>query len=60
MLESVVERVQHRGGSLILSGLHRQPFDLLRGAGFFEVVGRENLCAHFDDAPARPRAIMAE
>ena len=58
-LESVIERLQHHGGTVILSGLHRQPLDMLRKAGFVEVIGRRNLCAHFDDSLARAREILA-
>lgn len=58
-LESVIERLQHHGGTVILSGLHRQPLEMLRKAGFVEVIGRKNLCAHFDHSLARARAILA-
>jgi sulfate permease, SulP family len=58
-LESVVERLQKHGGTVILSGLHRQPLDMLRKAGFVEVIGRANLVAHFDDALSRAREILA-
>lgn len=59
-LESVIERFQKHGGSVILSGLHRQPLDMLLQAGFLEVIGRDNLVAHFDDALERARAILAD
>jgi len=59
-LESVVERFQHHGGAVILSGLHRQPLDMLRKAGFVEIIGRPNLVAHFDAALTRAREILAE
>ncbi|MCU0777172.1 MAG: SulP family inorganic anion transporter [Akkermansiaceae bacterium] len=58
-LESVVERLQQHGGSVILSGLHRQPLEMLRKAGFIDVIGRANLVAHFDDALVRARGILA-
>jgi SulP family sulfate permease len=58
-LESVIERFQKHGGSVILSGLHRQPLDMLRKAGFVEVIGRPNLVAHFDDALKRAGEILA-
>jgi len=58
-LESVIERLQHHGGTVILSGLHRQPLEMLRKAGFIDVIGRKNLCAHFDDSLKRARAILA-
>ncbi len=59
-LESVVERMQSRGGTVILSGIHRQPLEMLRKAGFIDVIGRANFCATFDDALARARQILAE
>jgi SulP family sulfate permease len=58
-LESIVERLEHRGGTVILSGIHRQPLELLRKAGFIEVIGRKNFCATFDDSLARSRQILA-
>ncbi len=58
-LESVIERIQKHRGTVILSGLHRQPLDMLRKAGFVEKIGRKNFCAHFDDALARARQVLA-
>lgn len=57
-LESVIERLQKHGGTVILSGLHRQPLDMLRKAGFVDIIGRPNLVAHFDDALTRARQIL--
>jgi len=57
-LESVTERMQKQNGTVILSGLHRQPLDMLRRSGFVEVIGRKNLCAHFDHALARANEIL--
>ncbi|HXO98441.1 MAG TPA: sodium-independent anion transporter [Chthoniobacterales bacterium] len=57
-LESIIERFQHHGSTVVLSGLHRQPLDMLRKAGFIDVIGRENLCAHFDAALSRAKAIL--
>lgn len=59
-LESVTERMQKHHGTVILSGLHRQPLDMLRRAGFVEKIGRRNLCAHFDDSLARAREILKD
>jgi len=58
-LESIIERFQRHGSTVVLSGLHRQPLEMLRKAGFIEVIGRENLCAHFDAALARARTVLA-
>ena len=41
-------------------GLHRQPLDMLRKAGFVEVIGRKNLVAHFDDALVRANEVLTE
>lgn len=59
-LESIVERMQNSRGVVILSGLHRQPLDMLRKAGFVEVVGRRNFCATFDDALERANEVLSE
>ncbi|MDP3852063.1 MAG: SulP family inorganic anion transporter [Luteolibacter sp.] len=59
-LESVIERFQNHRGTVILSGLHRQPLDMLRKAGFVKIIGRQNLVAHFDDALIRAREILNE
>ena len=58
-LESIVERMQHARGTVILSGVHRQPLDMLRKAGFVEVIGRKNFCATFDDALVRANQVLA-
>jgi SulP family sulfate permease len=57
-LESIIERFQHHGSTVVLSGLHRQPLEMLRKAGFIEVIGRQNLCAHFDAALTRARVLL--
>ncbi|HEY1763883.1 MAG TPA: SulP family inorganic anion transporter [Opitutaceae bacterium] len=56
-LESVVERMHTAGGAVILSGLHRQPLQMLAKAGFIERIGRSNIHAHFDGALGRAREI---
>jgi SulP family sulfate permease len=57
-LESIVERMQAAGGTVILSGPHRQPLEMMRKAGFIEHLGRRNIRAHFDDALVRAREIL--
>jgi SulP family sulfate permease len=59
-LESVVERIQKAGGHVVISGLHHQPLDMMRKAGFIEVLGRKNIRAHFDKALERAVEIMSE
>ncbi|RXK56050.1 STAS domain-containing protein [Oleiharenicola lentus] len=57
-LESIVERMQASGGTVVLSGPHRQPLEMMMKAGFIEQLGRKNIRAHFDDALARAREIL--
>ena len=57
-LESVVERMRRHGGVVLLSGIHHQPLQMLRRAGFIEVIGRRNFCATFDDALARAKLLL--
>jgi SulP family sulfate permease len=59
-LESMVERMQHAGGVVVLSGLHRQPLDVMMRAGFVERLGRKNIRAHFDQALERAVVILRE
>lgn len=57
-LESIVERMQAADGTVILSGPHRQPLDMMMKAGFITKIGRQNIRAHFDDALTRAREIL--
>ena len=57
-LESVVERMQHRGGQVILSGIHQQPLQMLRKAGFLDVLEIDNVCATFDEALVRAESLL--
>ena len=57
-LESVVERMQQRGGQVVLSGIHQQPLQMLRKAGFLDVLEIDNVCATFDDALLRAESLL--
>ncbi|HNC23576.1 MAG TPA: SulP family inorganic anion transporter [Opitutaceae bacterium] len=59
-LESIVERMQNAGGTVILSGPHRQPLEMMIRDGFIERLGRKNVRAHFDDALTRAREVLAQ
>ena len=59
-LESMVERMQKTGGTVILSGAHRQPLEVMMKAGFIEHLGRKNIRAHFDQALERAAIVMKE
>lgn len=53
-----VERMKASGGTVIISGIHRQPFAMLSKANAIAKIGRENLCATFDDAIGRARETL--
>lgn len=57
-LESVVERMRQRGGTVVISGIHQQPLQMLRKAGFIEIIERDNICATFDDAIERSKIVL--
>ncbi|MEX1118471.1 MAG: SulP family inorganic anion transporter [Terrimicrobiaceae bacterium] len=59
-LESIVERMTNRGGTIILSGIHQQPLLMLKKAGFIDVVGRDNFCATFDESLARAKILIVK
>ena len=42
---------------LVLSHVNEQPMRVMEKAGFVEKVGRENFCAHIDDALKRAEAL---
>lgn len=57
-LESIVERMKRRKGTVILSGIHRQPLETIRKAGFVDCIGRANFCATFDEALQRAQELV--
>jgi len=46
------------GSHVILSGIHQQPLQMLRKAGFLEILKIENFCATFDDALIRAESLL--
>lgn len=57
-LEALLEKLQMRKKHLILCGPHMQPFFALERAGFFDRLGRENLCADMDAALVRAQELL--
>lgn len=57
-LEDLYERLRRKGKHLVLSAPHTQPLFVMEKAGFLDRLGRENICAHVDDALARSREIL--
>lgn len=59
-LVSVAERMHHRGGHVVLSGIHQQPLQTLRRADLLDLFGRENICATFDESLARASFLASQ
>jgi len=57
-LEDLHEKLRRRNKYLILNGPHAQPYMMMDRAGFLDMLGRENVCAHIDDSLARARTIL--
>jgi sulfate permease, SulP family len=59
-LEDLCGRFHRKGKHLVLSGPHAQPLFTMEKAGFLDRVGRPNVCATFDEALARAKALLQE
>lgn len=57
-LQVLVRRNRKHGGTVVISGIHRQPLELLRKSGFIDIIGRENFCGSFDKALERAGALL--
>ena len=52
-LEELLEKCKKHDITLILSHVNEQPMSVMQKANFIEHVGKENFCAHIDDALKR-------
>lgn len=59
-LDDLYERLRRKGGHLILTGAHAQPWLSMERAGFLQKLGVGNICADIDAALARSREILAK
>jgi len=57
-LEDLHEKLHGKGGCLLLSGPHTQPYMMMEQAGFIDQLGRDNVCPHIEAALARAREIL--
>lgn len=57
-LEQLLERCEKHGVQMVLSHVNEQPFHTMEKDGFVEKVGRENFCAHIDDALSRANELI--
>ena len=57
-LEEVARQLHAAGRTLILCGAREQPARLMHQAEFEEIVGRENICAHVQEALQRAEDVF--
>ncbi|MBQ6946560.1 MAG: sulfate permease [Clostridia bacterium] len=49
-LEELYKKCEKKGVRLILSHVNAQPLSVMKKSGFYKRVGKENFCAHIDEA----------
>lgn len=57
-LEEVANQLHSTGRTLILCGAREQPSKLIHQADFEEIIGRENICAHVQEALERAEEVF--
>ncbi|MCR5723888.1 MAG: sulfate permease [Treponema sp.] len=57
-LEQAKASCDKKGVTIVISGIHTQPYLLCEKMGILDKLKRENVCAHIDDAMARAREIL--
>ena len=57
-LEQAKAACDRKGITIILSGIHTQPFMLCEKSGMSDKLGRENICANINDALARAKEVI--
>lgn len=56
-LEMLYDRCTKEGVQLVFSHVNEQPLHTMEKAGFVEKIGKENFCAHIDEALERAAAL---
>lgn len=59
-LEQAKSACDRKGVTIVLSGIHTQPYMLLEKSGMAEKLGRENVCANIELALNRAREIVGK
>ena len=59
-VETLHAKLRRHNKHLVLSGPHTQPFFMMEKAGFFDVLGRENVTADLGAAVARSRELLGK
>ncbi len=57
-LETLRKKCEKNGISLILSHVNPQPLSAMKKSGFYKKTGKDNFCAHIDDALSRASQII--
>ena len=56
-LDQIRKKCEKQGVTLILSHVNPQPLDVMKKSGFYDKVGKDNFCAHIDDALSMAKSI---
>lgn len=56
-LDMIRKKCEKQGVTLILSHVNPQPLDVMKKSGFYDKVGKDNFCAHIDDALSMAKSI---
>lgn len=56
-LEKFYAKCRKNNITLLLSHVEEQPYSMMEHAGFVKMVGKENFCAHIDDALAKAESL---
>lgn len=57
-LSNLCEMSHKEGIQIVLSGVNPKVHAVLEKAGFYDLVGKENICSHIDDALNRAKEIL--
>lgn len=58
-MEELYERCVNENVTMVLSHVNEQPYNTMQKDGFVDKIGKENFCAHIDDALARAQEIIS-
>jgi SulP family sulfate permease len=59
-IENLYEKLHRHHKYLVLSGAHTQPYSMLERAGFFDVIGHENITNDLEAAVTQARKLTAQ
>ena len=59
-LEELEQNCTKKGIRLILSHVNEQPLKIMKKSSFYSTLGKDNFCAHIDDALKRAEELLKE